>query len=407
VLTGLLMVIGPSARAMPVAMTPDTNVAPHPYAPPGGAEITNVLVSKLRHIVIFRFRATGRTRGFECSLTPTRKPPRFARCRPPKSYDKLRPGTYEFIVRALVRGGAERTPARRKLKVPIEFSRCWGAASRDPEHRCSNPALDDVVVPTPYNALLIPGGDCRKYHTNGQVDTCSFGDAANARGTVAVIGDSHAAALEPAMHYVALANQWQGLGLIHNGCAFSEAPMLVSSSYARTCLSWRQRVTRWLVQHPEVTTVVISGSAVRQFASSAVAGFHRAWAALPPSVRHIFVIRDVPHGLLGESDCVQRGAARHEAAGRLCAEPRSATLADDAEARAASDSRSSRVRLLDLTPFFCDSRRCFPVVGGALVLKDIQHLTHEFAITLGPYLVRSINAAEGSTVRPSGLIGAR
>jgi hypothetical protein len=393
VLTGLLMVVCPSAHAMPVAML-DTNVAPHPYAPPVGAEITNIIVSKLRHVVIFRFRATGRTRGFECSLTPTGKPPRFARCRPPKSYDKLSPGTYEFMVRALVRRGAAKTATRRKLKVPIEFSRCWGATSRDPDHRCRNPALDDVVVPTPYNALLIPGGDCRRYRAKSEVNTCSFGvDAANARGTVAVIGDSHAAALEPAMHYVALANRWQGLGLIHNGCAFSAAPMLVPSSYANSCLTWRQRVTRWLVQHPEVTTVVISGAAVRRFASSAVAGFHRAWAALPHSVRHIFVIRDVPHAVLGESDCVQRAAARHEAAGTLCAQPRSATLADDAEAHAASDSRSSRVRLLDFTPFFCDSRRCFPVVGGALVLKDIQHLTHEFAITLGPYLLRSINGS--------------
>jgi hypothetical protein len=37
----------------------------------------------------------------------------------------------------------------------------------------------------------------------------------------------------------------------------------------------------------------------------------------------------------------------------------------------------------------CTHRLCFPVVGGALVLKDQSHLTAVFSASLGPYLDRA------------------
>jgi hypothetical protein len=58
-------------------------------------------------------------------------------------------------------------------------------------------------------------------------------------------------------------------------------------------------------------------------------------------------------------------------------------------------SRSPRVRAIDMTDFMCDSRRCFPVVGGVLVHKDVGHLTRAFSTTLGPYLLRAADAARG------------
>jgi hypothetical protein len=52
--------------------------------------------------------------------------------------------------------------------------------------------------------------------------------------------------------------------------------------------------------------------------------------------------------------------------------------------------RSPRVRVLDLTPFFCDPRLCYPVIGGVLVYKDTTHLTGLYARTLAPYLARAV-----------------
>ena len=45
---------------------------------------------------------------------------------------------------------------------------------------------------------------------------------------------------------------------------------------------------------------------------------------------------------------------------------------------------------MDLTPLMCGERRCFPVVGGALVIKDHGHLTRTFSATLGPFVQRAV-----------------
>ncbi|MDQ6779247.1 MAG: hypothetical protein M3071_24155 [Actinomycetota bacterium] len=271
--------------------------------------------------------------------------------------------------------------------------RCWGAASRDPEHRCFNPALKDVVEPTPANALLVPLGFCGGPSKIGPISTCSFGvDPATARGTVALIGDSHAAALLPAMNYLAIANGWNGVAYIHNGCAFSDALMRAVSSYQSECHTWAAAVTTLLSQQPQISTVVISGADRRLFVGSAEVGFHQLWQSLPPSIHRIFIIRDVPHQALSEPDCVTRAIAQHQPAGTTCAQPRSTVLSPDAEAAAASSAPPPRVHLLDFTPFFCDDVVCFPVVGGVLVLSDLQHLTRDFSLSLGPYLLRAINA---------------
>src|SRR5438874_8271486 len=100
---------------------------------------------------------------------------------------------------------------RPHLTSPLASLRCWGAASRDPFYPCYNAALDPVVYPSPDEALLMPLTYCHDPGVEDGVHVCSFGaDPANAVGTVALIGDSHADALGPAILYVAEQNQWHG-----------------------------------------------------------------------------------------------------------------------------------------------------------------------------------------------------
>jgi hypothetical protein len=72
--------------------------------------------------------------------------------------------------------------------------------------------------------------------------------------------------------------------------------------------------------------------------------------------------------------------------------PRARSLSRDSAALAAGDLRDGRVQTVDLTRFFCDATSCFPVIGGALVYKDISHLTTVYATTLEPYLRRALDA---------------
>ena len=109
------------------------------------------------------------------------------------------------------------------------------------------------------------------------------------------------------------------------------------------------------------------------------------------------VIRDSPEARYDTLTCVARAIARRRPAADRCAVPRAAALRADPAAVAASEAGSPRAQTVDLTDFFCGSRRCFPVVGGVLVYKDENHLTPLFAQTLGPYLLRSVESAFGPT----------
>jgi hypothetical protein len=106
-------------------------------------------------------------------------------------------------------------------------------------------------------------------------------------------------------------------------------------------------------------------------------------------VKAVTVIRDTPK-MRGNTDtCVQNAIAAHRQAATACARPRGEALDRDPAVLAARR-HPPRVRVVDLTPFFCDSRRCFPVIGGVLVYKDSTHLTSVFGKTLGPYLLRAL-----------------
>src|SRR4029079_11341512 len=90
--------------------------------------------------------------------------------------------------------------------------------------------------------------------------------------------------------------------------------------------------------HPEVSIVLVSevsgGSGVRPSGGrsafqSAVAGYQRAWRALPPNVRHVVVIRDNPKQARGTVACIIRALGTGRAPGPTCAAPRRAVLDPD------------------------------------------------------------------------------
>jgi SGNH domain (fused to AT3 domains) len=112
-------------------------------------------------------------------------------------------------------------------------------------------------------------------------------------------------------------------------------------------------------------------------------------------VKQIVVLRDTPK-VVGDTDtCVQEAIERHRPAGPACAVSRRSALSTDSAASAAT-AGSGRTRLIDLTNFFCDSRRCYPVIGGALVVRDANHMTGTYSATLGPYVLRAFDRFTGS-----------
>lgn len=281
-----------------------------------------------------------------------------------------------------------------------QLPRCFGAASRDPVAPCYNPELRLWVYPHPAAALIEPNSFCQRSKRVGELKPCRFGVPVDqATETVVLIGDSHAAHWRAAIETVVAAKGWHGISFTKAGCPLSTAVSDLPEPGRRKCIRFKRQLFRWFERHPQIRTVITSNHVggrvvgARNHYAAHVAGYTKALGKLPPSVTRIFSIRDVPRQNHSSMACVARAMRKRRPAGPACALPRRWALPPDPAVRAARRSDPRRVQLIDMTPFMCSPRLCKPVIGGALVHKDVSHLTRVFATTLGPYLLRYVDRA--------------
>ena len=287
-------------------------------------------------------------------------------------------------------------PARLTL---LGVAACFGAASRDRARPCSNPALRLAVEPPPARAeaTLDPFCDTR---TVTPISVCAFGAGPDvAATTFALIGDSHAAALKTGLHVLSLGRRWRGLSILLAACPATQArPILPTPARSLACSAWNRDVLAWLAAHRGVHTVFLSTHTSAEFkraegltmAETARAGYRDEITALLRVVGRVVVIRDTPYDAPGHLRCISRALQANRPPGPACARSRRAALRPDPLAAAGRDLRSARVQVIDLTPRSCDARRCYPVVGGALVHRDETHVTPAFSATLGPVIMRAL-----------------
>jgi hypothetical protein len=273
--------------------------------------------------------------------------------------------------------------------------RCFGAAARDPRHPCDNARLDRTVTPTPDEALLNPSFACTPERITPALTQCSFGLAASdAAASVALIGDSHAQHWRSALAVVAQRRRWHVYDLSVPLCLF--ATTTPGGPFVSGCRHWNADVLAWLQAHPEIHVVFLAGKALETVVvpkgGSAYRtrrdGYEARWKQLPASVSSLIVIHDPPRERLTTHDCVRRAMARKRSLVRACGVPRRWALPRDPAVAAA---RTLHFKTIDLTAQFCDARLCYPVIGGALVHKDTDHLTQVFSRTLGPFLLRAVD----------------
>lgn len=288
---------------------------------------------------------------------------------------------------------------------------CYGAAARDRTEPCRNPALRLAVQPRGSIAALMPNQPCTPIsiegdytdRSTGPLIPCVFGAAQPfSRRVVALVGDSHAMALRAAVQGMAEKRGWVAVDLTRSGCPFSFATRELDDRKERIgCRRFNRRVVDWLERHSPVDTIfsigAAGGSEVRaprgtsQF-EARLAGYQRAWAALPDSVEHIIAVRDAPRMDRPQhiAGCIRRAQKAKTPPGPACAQPRETSLLRDAATWAAKRLADPRYRAIDLSDLMCDETRCFPVVGGVLVFKDGHHLTRAFSSTLAPMLTRRV-----------------
>ncbi len=302
-------------------------------------------------------------------------------------------GRVRWFAESRSAAGADRAPERGTRGARISAlgqPRCFGAAARAGARPCVNRALRRAVIPSPRAAVVSPDQLCRRPEGRSPyavLRPCEFGYRDEVRAPeAALIGDSHSAHWRAAVEVVAQARGWRAVSMTHAGCAFSTEVYPAAAPIRARCARHADEALAWLRAHPGVHTVFTSSSAGRGFNAG---GFFAIWRQVPPTVKRIYVIRDVPRIRFSTASCVLRALRRRARTARICAVPRSGAMPADPSAAAARQ-RPARVRLLDFTRHFCDRARCYPVVGGAYVYKDDNHMNTVFATTLGPFLLRRL-----------------
>jgi hypothetical protein len=333
---------------------------------------------------------------------PVRAGPLLTRRRPALTFACSAAGMVAVL--ALANAGVSdlrqqiRTDERAAAQTIAAHPKCFGAAARDPRHPCANAKLAHTVVPTPAQARKIQR-PCDAVERTKVMVVCAFGrPPAQPKGTAVLVGDSHAMHLQQTVEVVTNKHGWSGLLNARSHCAYTFAIQQLDEPDRSGCIERNRDMPGWFRRHPEVsvafmahlghTTIRVQAKPGQSEFEAEVDGYQRAWRALPRTVKHIVVVRDTPYVPVGTMDCVERAMDRHQRVGTRCAVPRA--VAPDAAAVAARRLHDPRVRVVDLNRFICDRRYCYPVIGGVLVFKDLDHLTPTFATTLGPFLDRRV-----------------
>jgi hypothetical protein len=298
-----------------------------------------------------------------------------------------------WFVRSRWKGHADRLPDAGALPVQISVygaPRCFGAAARAGESGCVNPALRRLVTPAPSDAELMPDLPCHAHHVHryAPVVPCTFG-ASFAPGPprLALIGDSHAMSMRSTADVAAQALRMKAVSLTQAGCGLATEVDPGWPRIDKHCRRYVTQVLRWLRAHPAIRSVIVTSSAAHGYTKE---GLRKMWSRIPASVRHINVVVDVPRVSYKTAGCVKAVRKRHAISAGACAVPRDdASLPPDPAPGAAAAS-GPRVHLIDLTNYFCDAEHCFPVIGGAYVYRDTNHMNLVFGATLGPFLLEGM-----------------
>jgi len=311
------------------------------------------------------------------------------------------------VLAAVLIGGTSHVEAqireaeREQVRLVERKPACFGAASRDRRDPCVNRALRAKVVPLPVAAKHEDNAPCPNFRKESGVSVCDFGaKPEHAKRTIALLGDSHASHWRAPLDAIARRRGWRGLSATRTSCVFSKATKLTPEPTRSQCLRWVENVPRFFDRHPEIDTVfvvAIAGGRVnvpagRTMFEAKTNGMRRAWQTLPDTVKHIIVIRDTPRIFRRTVDCIDKAMQVGKPAGSACALPRASALEGDPAVIGARKEHSPRVQAIDLTEIFCSEHVCHPVIGGALVYKDLHHFTRTFAETLAPPLEHKIEA---------------
>jgi hypothetical protein len=258
--------------------------------------------------------------------------------------------------------------------------RCRGANQiGDPQ--CAGVALGNVVTPSRYAYADDVGDAFACWTYPGQpLHSCTYGSQRPGALRVALVGDSHAASLLPALTAAPRARQWSITTFVGDGCDWS-------TSSCPAISATQQR----LLDDPKFDLIITTAD--RQFTGpDPVSDFTQLWQPVAARGTRIAVVADVPAVPASMLECVDRVTF---SAHSTCSTPMRTAYAG-ADPLVAAAARVPGAHLVDLRRFFCTANRCPAVIGNEIVYRDtFGHLTSTYAESLGRFLVAQVLEATG------------
>ncbi|MBV9467097.1 MAG: acyltransferase, partial [Solirubrobacterales bacterium] len=248
---------------------------------------------------------------------------------------------------------------------------CIGAAALDPNHHCARLNTGDLVAPSPGELPDDTGGAYACYaYLHQPMRPCLYGSTRPDATRVALIGDSHAAALLAVLEPQLEAVNWRLTVFVGQDCGW------VSPALSPSCPGL-SLIQRDLVRHRY--TVVIA-TELRQYTSS-VAQHLDAMRPVAATGARIVVVEDDPGVSAQSTACVER--VTYSATGGCGTTATAAYRNPDLLAQAAA--RIPGAVVIPTRRYYCRERSCPATIGNVIVYRDTAaHLTASYARTLSP-----------------------
>lgn len=259
----------------------------------------------------------------------------------------------------------------------ISPDECWGAAWSAHREACAG-VVPDALAPAAEETPDDTAGafDCYTL-ADEPMRECREGDESEDALRVALVGDSHAASLLPALRPQLASLGWSLDVFTGRGCR------LIDQAGARTDCD---------VARPDITTRLESGDYDLVIATATRADDADPARSVGPIQRireagtEVVVIADNPLASEEAVACATRVGVSPD---DPCATPwETARGHGDAVAEAAEEVGAP---VVDLTDLYCADGSCPAIIGGVRVYRDAAgHITATWARTLSPFLVEGI-----------------
>jgi peptidoglycan/LPS O-acetylase OafA/YrhL len=297
---------------------------------------------------------------------------------------------------------AVNAPAYRDGVAAIEQLRenppeCFGAAAVL-DDACADVDPGDEVLPAPGFAGVDRPSDeqCFVQLNDARPVSCEFGSDAADAPRVALVGDSHAYQLLSTFERMAEDEGWHLTTYFKGACPWNTTPLSTPGAFGDACAQWREGVAASMADR-DFDAVFTAAIATTPYAAAghdssfdaAVAGYRDAWSTMTDRGIPVVTVVDNPVWETDPNKCLRTRDVSE------CVGPRADVLVADDPVRAAAEGASD-VTLLDFTDVYCDDDACSPVVGGANIYRDQDHLTVTFADTLAPWYTRALQEAMAS-----------